>query len=84
MHPDDHSTHSLAKISISFEYYAKRFIFSESHIQDLTFDDCAQVDTDIAVRRTLFDAEIVALDHNNTLSQEDESEELTPINMTKA
>ncbi|GFT29863.1 hypothetical protein TNCV_4892421 [Trichonephila clavipes] len=46
--------------------------------EDLTFDDCVLVDTDIAVWGALSDAEIVALDHNNTESDEDESEELTP------
>ncbi|GFW08040.1 uncharacterized protein TNCV_2978091 [Trichonephila clavipes] len=40
--------------------------------QDLTFDDLVLVDTDIAVWGALFDAEIVALDHNNTESDEDE------------
>ncbi|GFW09142.1 hypothetical protein TNCV_315531 [Trichonephila clavipes] len=40
--------------------------------QDLTFDDYALVDTDIAVWGALSDAEIVALDHNNTESDEDE------------
>ncbi|GFW04235.1 mariner transposase [Trichonephila clavipes] len=34
--------------------------------QDLTFDDYVLVDTDIAVWGALSDAEIVALDHNNT------------------
>ncbi|GFW02474.1 hypothetical protein TNCV_2454901 [Trichonephila clavipes] len=47
--------------------------------QDLTFDDYLLVDMDIAVWGALFDAEIVALDHNNTESDEDESEELTPV-----
>ncbi|GFU64698.1 hypothetical protein TNCV_876201 [Trichonephila clavipes] len=37
----------------------------------------------IAVWRTLSDAKIVALDRNNTESDEDESEELTPITMTE-
>ncbi|GFV41034.1 hypothetical protein TNCV_2666251 [Trichonephila clavipes] len=46
--------------------------------QDLTFDDYVLVDTDIAVWGALSDAEIVALDHNNTESDEKESEELTP------
>ncbi|GFT12601.1 uncharacterized protein TNCV_5093871 [Trichonephila clavipes] len=40
--------------------------------QDLTFDDFVLVDTDIAVWEALSDAEIVALDHNNTESDEDE------------
>ncbi|GFV60915.1 tigger transposable element-derived protein 6 [Trichonephila clavipes] len=41
--------------------------------------DYVLVDTDIALWGALSDAEIVALDHNNTESDEDESEELTPI-----
>ncbi|GFS53015.1 hypothetical protein TNCV_331381 [Trichonephila clavipes] len=45
--------------------------------QDLAFDDYVLVDTDITVWGALSDAEIVALDHNNTESDEDESEELT-------
>ncbi|GFV93848.1 tigger transposable element-derived protein 6 [Trichonephila clavipes] len=52
--------------------------------QDLTFDDYVLVDTDIAVWGALSDAEIVALDHNNTESNEDESEELTPVTLSKA
>ncbi|GFX14941.1 uncharacterized protein TNCV_1486821 [Trichonephila clavipes] len=50
--------------------------------QDFTFDDYVLVDTDIAVWVALSDAEIVALDHNNTESDEDESEELTPITLS--
>ncbi|GFU61146.1 hypothetical protein TNCV_764061 [Trichonephila clavipes] len=46
---------------------------------DLTFDDFLLVVTYIAVWGALSDAEIVALDHNNTESDEDESEELTPV-----
>ncbi|GFV98178.1 tigger transposable element-derived protein 6 [Trichonephila clavipes] len=52
--------------------------------QDLTFDDYVLVDTDIAVWGALSDAEIVALDHNNTESDEDESEELTPVILSEA
>ncbi|GFU33345.1 tigger transposable element-derived protein 6 [Trichonephila clavipes] len=52
--------------------------------QDLTFDDYVLVDTDIAVWGALSDAEIVALDHNNTESDEDESEELTPVTLSEA
>ncbi|GFX98320.1 uncharacterized protein TNCV_4909631 [Trichonephila clavipes] len=52
--------------------------------QDLTFDDYVLVDTDIAVWRALSDAEIVALDHNNTESDEDDSEELTPVTLSEA
>ncbi|GFY18994.1 transposable element Tcb2 transposase [Trichonephila clavipes] len=58
--------------------------------QDLTFkgtwvpsplNDYVLVDTDIAVWGALSDAEIVALDHNNTESDEDESDELTPVTL---
>ncbi|GFY24478.1 uncharacterized protein TNCV_1015261 [Trichonephila clavipes] len=52
--------------------------------QDLTFDDYELVTTDIAVWGALSDAEIVALDHNNTESDEDESEELTPVTLSEA
>ncbi|GFU90643.1 uncharacterized protein TNCV_2092401 [Trichonephila clavipes] len=48
------------------------------------FDDYVLVDTDIAVWGTLSDAEIVALDYNNTESDEDESEELTPVTLSEA
>ncbi|GFS78348.1 HTH CENPB-type domain-containing protein [Trichonephila clavipes] len=47
--------------------------------QNLTFDDYELVNTDIAVWGALSDAEIVVLNHNNTESDEDESEELTPV-----
>ncbi|GFX11715.1 hypothetical protein TNCV_4340611 [Trichonephila clavipes] len=50
--------------------------------QDLTFDDCVLVDTDIAVWGALSDAEIVALDHNNTESDDGDSEELTPLTLS--
>ncbi|GFU72385.1 hypothetical protein TNCV_933361 [Trichonephila clavipes] len=52
--------------------------------QDLTFDDNVFVDTDVAVWGALSDAEIVALDHNNTESDDDESEELTPVTLSEA
>ncbi|GFT98643.1 tigger transposable element-derived protein 6 [Trichonephila clavipes] len=52
--------------------------------QDLTFDDYVLVDTDIAVWGALSDAEIVTLDNNNTESDEDESEELTPVTLSEA
>ncbi|GFS74847.1 hypothetical protein TNCV_1395411 [Trichonephila clavipes] len=42
------------------------------------------VDTDIAVWGALSDAEIAALDYNNTESDEDESEELTPVTLSEA
>ncbi|GFU96942.1 DUF5641 domain-containing protein [Trichonephila clavipes] len=48
------------------------------------FDDYVLVDTDIAVWGALSDAEIVALDHNNTESDEDESEELIPVTLSEA
>ncbi|GFS90085.1 hypothetical protein TNCV_507711 [Trichonephila clavipes] len=52
--------------------------------QDLTFDDYVLVDTDVAVWGVLSDAEIGALDLNNTESDEDESEELTPVTLSEA
>ncbi|GFX73608.1 hypothetical protein TNCV_1263771 [Trichonephila clavipes] len=52
--------------------------------QGLTFDDYVLVDTDIAVWGVLSDAKIVALDHNNTESDEDEWEELTPVTLSEA
>ncbi|GFS93511.1 tigger transposable element-derived protein 6 [Trichonephila clavipes] len=52
--------------------------------QDLTFEDYVLVDTDIAVWGALSDAEIVDLDHNNTESDEDELEELTPVTLSEA
>ncbi|GFT96732.1 tigger transposable element-derived protein 6 [Trichonephila clavipes] len=52
--------------------------------QDLTFDDYMLVDTDIAVWGALSDAEIVALDHNNTESDEDDLEELTLGTLSEA
>ncbi|GFX07528.1 hypothetical protein TNCV_5092401 [Trichonephila clavipes] len=52
--------------------------------QDLTFDDYVLVDTDINVWGALYDSEIVALDHNNTESDEDESEELTPVTLVRS
>ncbi|GFV41147.1 tigger transposable element-derived protein 6 [Trichonephila clavipes] len=48
------------------------------------FDEYVLVDTDIAVCGALSDAEIVSLDHNNTESDEDESEELTPVTLPEA
>ncbi|GFY36228.1 hypothetical protein TNCV_4846001 [Trichonephila clavipes] len=52
--------------------------------QDLMFDDYVLVDTDIAVWGALSEAEIVALNRNNTESDEDESEELTPVTLSEA
>ncbi|GFU35193.1 hypothetical protein TNCV_2106341 [Trichonephila clavipes] len=51
--------------------------------QDLTFDDYELITTDIAVWGALSDAEIVALGHNNTESDEDESEKLTPVTLSE-
>ncbi|GFV09479.1 hypothetical protein TNCV_3158771 [Trichonephila clavipes] len=39
---------------------------------------------DITVWGALSDAEIVALDYNNTENDEDESEELTPVTLSEA
>ncbi|GFY13005.1 hypothetical protein TNCV_665711 [Trichonephila clavipes] len=52
--------------------------------QDLKFDDYVLVETDIAVWGDLSDAEIATLDYNNTESDEDESEELTPVTLSEA
>ncbi|GFV16405.1 tigger transposable element-derived protein 6 [Trichonephila clavipes] len=48
------------------------------------FDDYVLADTDIAAWGALSDAEIVTLDHNNTESMEDESEELTLVTLSEA
>ncbi|GFX99573.1 HTH CENPB-type domain-containing protein [Trichonephila clavipes] len=66
------------------EFNAEPSLWEALPEQDLTFDDYVLVDTDIAVWGALSDAEIVALDHNNTESDEDESEELTPVTLSKA
>ncbi|GFT42589.1 transmembrane protein 39A [Trichonephila clavipes] len=52
--------------------------------QDLMFDDYVLVDMDIAVWGALSDAEIAALDHNNTESDEGDSEELTSVTLSEA
>ncbi|GFU92014.1 hypothetical protein TNCV_4224681 [Trichonephila clavipes] len=52
--------------------------------QDLTFDDYVLVDTNIAVWGALSDAEIVASDHSNTESDQDESDELNPVTLSEA
>ncbi|GFW06618.1 hypothetical protein TNCV_2189511 [Trichonephila clavipes] len=54
------------------EFNAEPSLWEALPEQDLTFDDFVLVDTDIAVWGALSDAEIVALDHNNTESDEDE------------
>ncbi|GFW84150.1 hypothetical protein TNCV_4878131 [Trichonephila clavipes] len=66
------------------EFNAEPSLWEALPEQDLTFDDYVLVDTDIAVWGALSDAEIVALDHNNTESDEDESEELTPVILSEA
>ncbi|GFR00283.1 hypothetical protein TNCT_576051 [Trichonephila clavata] len=66
------------------EFNAEPSLWEALPEQDLTFDDYVLVDTDIAVWGALSDAEIVALDHNNTESDEDESEELTPVTQIKS
>ncbi|GFW18339.1 tigger transposable element-derived protein 6 [Trichonephila clavipes] len=67
------------------EFNAEPSLLEALPKQDLTFDDnYVLLDTDIAVWRALSDAEIVALDHNNTESDEDESLELTPITLSEA
>ncbi|GFV87457.1 hypothetical protein TNCV_4034291 [Trichonephila clavipes] len=48
------------------------------------FDDYVLVDTDNAVWAALSDTEIVVLDYNNTESDEDESEEWTPVSLSEA
>ncbi|GFT36275.1 hypothetical protein TNCV_3464491 [Trichonephila clavipes] len=84
----------LSSLSIILKNKEKIFSVSSSRVrkrvskvlpeQDLTFDDYVLVDTDIAVWGALSDAEIVALDYNNTESDEDESEELTPVTLSEA
>ncbi|GFV77444.1 tigger transposable element-derived protein 6 [Trichonephila clavipes] len=54
------------------EFNAEPSIWEALPEQDLTFDDYVLVDTDIAVWGALSDAEIVALEHNNTENDEDE------------
>ncbi|GFX00568.1 HTH CENPB-type domain-containing protein [Trichonephila clavipes] len=66
------------------EFNAEPSIWEALPEQDLTFDDNVLVDTDIAVWGALSDAEIVALDHNNTESHEYKSEELTPVTLSEA
>ncbi|GFQ85308.1 39S ribosomal protein L47, mitochondrial [Trichonephila clavata] len=76
---DDHlySTPSVSRNTL-MECNAEPSLWEALPVQNLTFNDSVQVDTDILLWRTLSDAEIVALDHNNTESDKDESEELTP------
>ncbi|GFY25222.1 tigger transposable element-derived protein 4 [Trichonephila clavipes] len=66
------------------EFNAEPSLWEALAEQDLTFDYYVLVDTDIAVWGALSDAEIVALDHNNTESDEDESEDLYPVILSEA
>ncbi|GFW43118.1 hypothetical protein TNCV_1475131 [Trichonephila clavipes] len=66
------------------EFNAEPSLWKALSEQHLTFDDDVLVDTDIAERGTLFDAEVVTLDHNNTENDEDESEELTLVILSEA
>ncbi|GFT27589.1 tigger transposable element-derived protein 6 [Trichonephila clavipes] len=66
------------------EFKAQPSLWEPLPEQDLTFDDYMLVDTDIAVWGALSDAEIVAWEHNNTESDEDESGELTPATLSEA
>ncbi|GFS85661.1 tigger transposable element-derived protein 6 [Trichonephila clavipes] len=66
------------------EFNAEPSLWEALPKQDLTFDDYVLVDTVIAVWGALSGAEIVALDHNNTESDEEESEELTPVTLSEA
>ncbi|GFW02864.1 uncharacterized protein TNCV_3732641 [Trichonephila clavipes] len=67
------------------EFNAEPSLWEALPEQDLTFDDYVLVDTDSAVwGAALSDVEIVVLNHNNTESDEDESEELTPLTLSEA
>ncbi|GFX83746.1 uncharacterized protein TNCV_350101 [Trichonephila clavipes] len=66
------------------EFNAEPSLWEALPEQDLTLDDYLLIDMDIAVWGALSDAKIVALDHNNTESDEDESEELTPVTLSVA
>ncbi|GFW09012.1 tigger transposable element-derived protein 6 [Trichonephila clavipes] len=66
------------------EFNAEPSLWEAFPEQDLTFDGYVLVDMGIAVWGALSDAEIVALDHNNTESDEDESEELTLVSLSEA
>ncbi|GFY23544.1 hypothetical protein TNCV_1038431 [Trichonephila clavipes] len=65
------------------EFNAEPSLWEALPEQDLTFDGYMLVDTDIAVWGALSDAEIVALKHNNTENDEDQSEELTPVTLSE-
>ncbi|GFT74985.1 tigger transposable element-derived protein 6 [Trichonephila clavipes] len=66
------------------EFNAEPSLWKALPEQDLTFDEYVLVDADTAAWGALSDAEIVALDQNNTESDEDESEELTPVTLSEA
>ncbi|GFW02877.1 tigger transposable element-derived protein 6 [Trichonephila clavipes] len=66
------------------EFNAEPSLWEALPEQGLTFDDYVLFDTDIAVWGALSDAEIVVLDPNNTESDKDESEELTPVTLSEA
>ncbi|GFU94867.1 zinc finger MYND domain-containing protein 11 [Trichonephila clavipes] len=66
------------------EFNAEPSLWEAFPEQDLMFDDYVLVGTDIAVWGALTDAEIMDLDHNNTISDEDELEELTPVALSEA
>ncbi|GFX10302.1 tigger transposable element-derived protein 6 [Trichonephila clavipes] len=66
------------------EFNAEPSLWETLPEQDYTFDDYVLVDTDIAEWGALSDAEIVALNHNNTESDEDELEKLTPVTLSEA
>ncbi|GFW09361.1 uncharacterized protein TNCV_2066201 [Trichonephila clavipes] len=65
------------------EFNAEPSLWEALPKQDLMFDDYVLVVTDIAWG-AVSDAEIAALDHNNTESDEEESEELTPVTLSEA
>ncbi|GFX45142.1 tigger transposable element-derived protein 6 [Trichonephila clavipes] len=54
------------------EFNAEPSLWKALPLQDFTFDDFVLVDTDISVWGALSDAEIGALNHNNTEIDEDE------------
>ncbi|GFT93234.1 hypothetical protein TNCV_2220001 [Trichonephila clavipes] len=66
------------------EFNAESSLWEALPEPDLTFDDYVLVVTYIAVWGALSDADIVALDYNNTENYEDESEELTSVTLSEA
>ncbi|GFV78985.1 hypothetical protein TNCV_4347441 [Trichonephila clavipes] len=66
------------------EFNAEPSLWKALPEQDLTFDDYVLVDMDIAVWGALSDAEIGALEHNNTESDEDEWKQLIPVTLSEA